>query len=168
MSLFIDDRGRLFGRVSVVDIIVLLLIVAVAAFAWARFAGEAKTKDYQMVLYVASVREPAPINVSNVGDKVHDDTGAVLGRIEKVDLPGGTPTEVSTAEGDLLNRASPVFQQIVITIKGQGELSGPDGEQTVMAGGTVLRASTQLVLVGPGGSHNYEVKTVIRSVGVVK
>ena len=50
MSPFIDDRGRLFGRVSVVDIIVLLLIVAVGAFAWGRFSGdEAKMKDYRMV-----------------------------------------------------------------------------------------------------------------------
>jgi hypothetical protein len=167
MSPFIDDRGRLFGRVSVVDIIVLLLIVAVAAFAWGRFAGDqAKIKDYRMVLYVASIRDPT-VTQSNEGDKVRDDTGAVLGRIEKVDL-AATPTEVPTAAGGLRRQPSPVFQQIVITIKGQAQVSGPHGQETVMVGGTVLRAGTSLVLVGPGGSHNYEVKTVINSVGVAK
>jgi Domain of unknown function (DUF4330) len=167
MSPFIDDRGRLFGRVSVVDIIVLLLIVAVAAFAWGRFAGDqTKIKDYRMVLYVASIRDPT-VTQSNEGDKVRDDTGAVLGRIEKVDL-ARTPTEVPTALGDLIEKPSPVFQQIVITIKGQAQVSGPHGQETVMVGGTVLRAGTSLVLVGPGGSHNYEVKTVINSVGVAK
>jgi Domain of unknown function (DUF4330) len=167
MSPFIDDRGRLFGRVSVVDIIVLLLIVAVAAFAWGRFAGDqAKIKDYRLVLYVASIRDPT-VTQSNEGDKVRDDTGAVLGRIEKVDL-AGTPTEVPTAAGDLREKPSPVFQQIVITIKGQAQVSGPHGQETVMVGGTVLRAGTSLVLVGPGGSHNYEVKTVINSVGVAE
>lgn len=168
MSPFIDDRGRLFGRVSVVDIIVLLLIVAVGAFAWGRFAGDqTKMKDYRMVLYVASIRDPT-VTQSNEGDKVRDDTGAVLGRIEKVAPPAGTPTEVPTADGHLIPRPSPVFQQITITIKGQAQVSGPHGQETVMVGGTVLRAGTSLVLVGPGGSHNYEVKTVINFVGVAK
>lgn len=167
MSPFIDDRGRLFGRVSVVDIIVLLLIVAVVAFAWARFFGDQeKTKGYRMVLYVERMRDPA-VTESNVGDKVRDDTGAALGRIEKVE-GGGTPTDVPTAEGTLNRDSSKVFQELFITVKGEGQVSGRVGEETVLVGGMVLRKGTPLVLVGPGGSHSYEVKTVIGPVELAK
>jgi hypothetical protein len=160
MSPFIDDRGRLFGRVSVVDIIVVLLIVAVGAFAWGRFAGdEAKMKDYVMELKVERVRDPV-VTDSNVGDKVRDDTGAALGRIMKVDTPF-TPTDVPTALGGLVPQPSNVYQDIRITVKGQGQVSGRGDELTVMVGGTVLRAGKPLVLVGPGGDHSYEVKTII-------
>ena len=33
MSRFLDERGRIFGKVSVVDILVILVIIAVVAFA---------------------------------------------------------------------------------------------------------------------------------------
>ena len=177
MSPFIDDRGRLFGRVSVVDIIVVLLIVAVGAFAWGRFSSdEAKMKGYRMVLYVEKTRDPA-VTESNVGDKVRDDTGAALGRIETLAPPPpppefppgtGTPTDVPTANGNLELKRSKVFQEIFITVKGQGQVSGPVGAETVLVGGTVLRKGMSLTLVGPGGDHSYEVKTIIGPLELAK
>ncbi len=160
MSPFIDDRGRLFGRVSVVDIIVLLLIVAVAAFAWGRFAGDqAKIKDYRMEVFIAATRV-AQVDQSNVGDTVRDEGGAVLGRIEKV-FPEPTKIDVVDAEGNVKQGATSWFlTDITITIKGQAQVSGG----VITVGGNPLRVANPLVLVG----RDYSPKTVIIHVGVAK
>ncbi len=39
MGRFIDERGRIFGKVNIVDILVILVIVAVVVFAVVRFTG---------------------------------------------------------------------------------------------------------------------------------
>lgn len=159
MSPFIDDRGRLFGRVSVVDIIVLLLIVAVAAFAWGRFAGdEAKMKDYRMEVFIDRTREPQ-VDASNIGDTVRDEGGSVLGRIEDV-VQKPSLVDVPDSMGNLHPDDSYVFKDITITIKGQAQVSGRD----ITVGGSPMRAGLPLVLVGPG----YSPKTVIIKVDVAK
>ena len=159
MSPFIDDRGRLFGRVSVVDIIVLLLIVAVAAFAWGRFSGDqAKTKDYRMEVFIDRTRVPQ-LDQSNVGDTVRDEGGAVLGKIEKV-VEEDSKVDVGDHLGVNPDAVSTVFKDITITIKGQAEVSGRD----ITVGGSPMRAGMPLVLVGPG----YSLKTVIIKVKAAK
>jgi len=168
MSPFIDDRGRLFGRVSVVDIIVLLLILAVGAFAWGRFAGdEAKMKDYRMEAFISQTRVPL-LDESNIGDTVRDEGGAVLGRIESVVveesgvdvLPELSGSEPADQRVHVWKGSSTVFKDVTIIIKGQAEASGTD----IVVGGTPMRAGNPLVVVGPG----YSPKTVIKSVRVAK
>jgi hypothetical protein len=168
MSPFIDDRGRLFGRVSVVDIIVVLLIVAVGAFAWGRFSGdETKMKDYRMEAFISQTRVPL-VTESNIGDTVRDEGGAVLGRIEDVVVvesgvdvfPELSGSESTNKEVPVYGGYSTVFKDVTITIKGQAEASGTD----VVVGGTPMRAGNPLVVVGPG----YSPKTVIKSVSVAK
>lgn len=161
MSPLIDDRGRLFGRVSVVDIIVLLLIVAVAAFAWGRFAGDqAKMKDYRMEVFIDRTRVPQ-VDASNIGDTVRDEGGAVLGKIESV-LEETSRIDAVDSSGNVNpDGKSTVFKDITITIKGQAQVSG-SGDITV--GGSPMRRGLPLVLVGPG----YSPKTVIIKVVVAK
>ncbi len=162
MSPFIDDRGRLFGRVSVVDIIVVLLIVAVGAFAWGRFAGDqAKMKDYRMVVLQSRGRAIPQVTDSNVGEQGARRCGAVLGRIRKVATPESrTPTDVprlwarepgGTVQRSITTSASPS--------RGTGRcravsMNDRHGRRTV------LRAGKPLVLVGPGASL-LRLKTVI-------
>ena len=160
MSPLIDDRGRLFGRVSVVDIIVLLLIVAVAAFAWGRFAGDqTKIKDYRMDVFIAATRVPQ-VDQSNVGDTVRDEGGALLGRIEKV-LEEFSKVDVVDAKGLIQKGATSWFlKDITITIKGQAQVS--DG--VIAVGGNPLHKADSLVLVG----RDYKPKTVIIYLEVAK
>lgn len=160
MSPFIDDRGRLFGRVSVVDIIVLLLIVAVAAFAWARFAGDqTKIKDYRMDVFIAATRVPQ-VDQSNVGDTVRDEGGAVLGQIVQVSWEF-TKLDPVDEKAVVHPGASTFLWDITITIKGQAQVSG-SGDITV--GGSPMRKGLPLLLVGP----TYSPKTVIIQVDAAK
>jgi|GEM_PF-2250346 len=161
MSPLIDDRGRLFGRVSVVDIIVLLLIVAVGAFAWGRFSGDqAQTKDYRMVLFIDRTRIPQ-VTEANVGDAVRDERGAVLGKIEDVVESESRIDAVDDSGNVNPEGRSTVFKDVTITIKGQAQVSG-NGDITV--GGSPMRAGLPLVLVGPG----YSPKTVIIKASAAK
>lgn len=160
MSPFIDDRGRLFGRVSVVDIIVVLLIVAVGAFAWGRFAGDqAKMKDYRMVVFIDRTRVPQ-VDASNIGELVRDEGGAVLGRIQDVAKIESRIDAVDDKGNVNPEGRSTVFTDITITIKGTAEVS----KSGITVGGSPMKKGLPLVLVG----RDFAPKTVIISVEVAK
>lgn len=155
MSPVLDDRGRLFGRVSVVDLFVLLLIAALALFAYARFAAPVAEKEpYRLTLYVEKVRD-ATFAQFEEGTSVRDDGGTLLGRLASLEVKP-TPTEVPTAEGGLLRVDSPVFSDVILLIEGTGTVSA----STWRAGSVPLRVGKVLTIVGPG----YEVKTQIMGV----
>ncbi|GAB4261496.1 MAG: hypothetical protein Kow00122_18250 [Thermoleophilia bacterium] len=158
MSPFLDDRGRLFGKVSVVDLVVVLLLIALVAFAYIRFAaGTGTEKDYRLTLTVEKVRR-ATFAQFKEGDVVHDDAGTPLGRIESFSVEP-TPTEVADDRGNLFSRPSPVFSDVTVVIRGRGAVSA----STIRAGSIPLRVGKVLTLIGPG----YEVKTQIMGVELV-
>lgn len=155
MSPVLDDRGRLFGKVSVVDLFVLLVIVAMALFAYARFAAPAAVEEpYRLTVYVEKVRE-ATFAQFEVGTSVYDDGGTLLGLLKtSTDTP--TPTEVPDWLGKLHKEPSPVFSDVILVIEGTGTVSSSD----IQAGSVSLRVGKVLNVRGPG----YEVKTMIMDV----
>ena len=133
MSPFIDDRGRLFGRVSVVDIIVVLLIVAVGAFAWGRFSSdEAKMKGLPDGGLRREDARSRRSTESNVGEKVRDDGGAGLGAIEDVATGRvrGCDAVDDKGDGEPGGKVQGLHRDH-ITIKGHGWVSCRDGWWTV-------------------------------------
>jgi hypothetical protein len=126
MSRFIDERGRIFGKVNVVDILVLLVIVAVIVFAVMRMTGSSSQTVLVTVVYtVEQVRAPTVQAVTaqlEAEGIVTDDTGTVLGRMQAAEV---LPTEVEylTSSDTLEKFESPVFSNINITVAGQGHIS---------------------------------------------
>jgi hypothetical protein len=88
---FIDGDGRIFGKVSIVDIFVLLVIIAVLAAAYVKLnvkeltAPAAKTVPME---YVISLRGAHPDNAATlrVGDEVWTEIGGYAGRVIAVDI----------------------------------------------------------------------------------
>jgi hypothetical protein len=159
MSPIIDDRGRLGGKVSVVDLLVLLLLAAVAVFAFMRFSSDAgQERPVKLTLTVEEVREPTVVQFE-VGDSVHEDTGIYLGTIEDVTV---TPTqqEVPTADGDLKGQPSPVFSDVNLELRGTGTVSS----SSIEIGGRPVRVGKQVVITGPG----WEVRAQVRGVEPVE
>lgn len=155
MSRFLDDRGRLFGKVNIVDLIVLLVIIAVVVFAVVRMTGSSSETVPVRVTYVVEGVRHATVSALQAKGTVTDDGGVGLGKVQDVMV---TPTivEVSTSEGGLKAVESPVFSDVSIVVLGNGRVSG----STVRIGSVPMRVGKKVTLVGTG----YEVQTVIMGV----
>lgn len=155
MSRFLDERGRIFGRVNVVDILVFLVIVAVVVFAVLRVSGgSSETVPVKVTYAVEGVRE-ATVNALEAKGTVRDDGGTVLGTVEGV-TSSPTLEEFLTPDGQLKAFESPIYKTVNIVVLGQGQVSG----STVRIGSLPLRVGKKVTLVGTG----YEVQTVIMDV----
>ncbi|MBK5252528.1 MAG: DUF4330 domain-containing protein [Peptostreptococcaceae bacterium] len=86
----IDDKGKLFGTINIIDLFVLLIIVLAAIFLAGRMlpgteSGEAGTqKEMEYTVKVEEVSKYT-IDAANVGDAIFDfETGSDIGVISKI------------------------------------------------------------------------------------
>lgn len=84
MSRFLDERGRFFGKVNVVDLVVLLVIIAIVVFAVVRMTGGSSTTVPVKVTYTVQAVQGATVDALDVKGTVRDDGGTVLGEVAKV------------------------------------------------------------------------------------
>jgi hypothetical protein len=159
MSRFLDERGRIFGKVNVVDLLVLLVIVAVVAFAAVRMTGGSSKPIPVKVTYTVEEVRQATVDVLTDALQsratVRDDGGTVLGKVVDV-VPTPTVEESMTAEGEVKAVNSPVFSDVDIVVQGEGRQSG----STVRIGSVPIRVGKKVTLVGT----KFEVQTVIMGV----
>lgn len=159
MGRFLDERGRIFGKVNVVDILVLLVIVAVVVFAVVRFTGSSSESVPLRVTYtvegvrqatVDAIQKSVPVNAT-----VRDEGGTVLGKVEGVDA---RPTQVEhmTPGGELKAFESPIFNDVNILVSGEGSRSG----DTLRVGSVPMVVGRKVTLRGSG----FEVQSVIMDV----
>ena len=159
MSL-IDNKGRVFGLINIIDLLVILLVVAVVG----RFtlmqkqqSAGAVTRTIEVVVHVKEVRD-ATCNVINEGDVVKETkTNAVLGKITNVKV---VPSEsiVETADGRLVVAPNPVYKDIYLTIQG----SGTAGDNAIVLGSNEIRVGTTLQLK----TNMYSVTSTVMSIDV--
>ncbi len=137
MTTFIDRRqGRLFGKIGLVDILILLLLVALVLFAVVRFAKPADALvTVETTLTVEKVRDPTVITIAEVLG-VRRRRGA-SGRARGTQATR-MPLDVFTADGRPVTGAiSQVYWDLEIKVRGEGHDSGSD----ISVGGVVLRRS---------------------------
>lgn len=155
MSRFIDERGRIFGKVNVVDVLVLLVIIAIVVFAVVRLTGSgSETVPLRVTFTVEEVRQ-ATVDALQVKGTVRDEGGTVLGKVVEVTASPALE-EVPTPEGQLKASESPIFRDVDIVVRGEGRVSG----STVRIGSIPLRVGRKVTLIGTG----YEVQSVIMGV----
>jgi len=155
MSRFLDERGRFFGKVNVVDLVVLLVIIAIVVFAVVRMTGGSSTTVPVKVTYTVQAVQGATVDALDVKGTVRDDGGTVLGEVAKVTVRP-TLEEYMTPAGELIAVESPVFKDVDVVVLGQGHLSG----STVRIGNVPMRVGRRITLVGVG----FEVQTVVMGV----
>jgi Domain of unknown function (DUF4330) len=154
MARIVDDRGRLFGRVNIVDLLVLLVIVAVVVFVAVRFASPTETVPVQITFLVKNIDNRAVEPFKSVGT-LEDGGGNVIGTIEKADVIP-TPVELVTLQGELKVFDSFVRSDVSIVVSTTGSVSG----DTVHVGRLAARVGAIVQLVGPG----YESTSIISDV----
>jgi len=159
MSL-IDNKGRIFGLINIIDLLVILLIVAVVGRFTLRQKQQsagAVTKNIEVVVHVKEVRD-ATCNVIKVGDIVKETkTNAVLGKITNVKV---VPSEtlVETADGQVVVAPNPVYKDMYITLSGAGSA----GENAIVLGSNEIRVGTTLQLK----TNMYSVTSTVMSIDV--
>ena len=125
---FLDENGRLFGAVSVVDVIALLLVALVALGAYLRFCVLDKTAlggdvpiTYTLTLY--SVRDYS-VNGFQVGDTVYDWDGVTaLGTITQLETRPAT-TASTKLDGTYVMAPIENRYDLVLTVEGSGTVEG--------------------------------------------
>lgn len=159
MSRFLDEKGRIFGKVSVVDILVLLVIVAVVIFAVVRLTGESsQTATLRVTYTVEAIRQASVdqlVEKAEVKGTVSDEGGTVLGKVEEV-IVRSSMEEYLTPEGELKAFESPIFKDVDIVVIGEGSVSG----STIRVGSVPMRVGRKVTLIGA----KFEVQSVIMDV----
>ncbi|MBN1629987.1 MAG: DUF4330 domain-containing protein [Thermoleophilia bacterium] len=152
MSRFIDERGRIFGKVNVIDILVLLVIAAIVVLATVRFSDtKVDTVPVQVTYVVERARQVtvdalrAVVDPSTGAGALTNESGTSLGDVREFTI---TPTmeQVATDEGDLKLVESPLYSDVRIVVDGEGIVSG----STVRIGSTPLRIGQRATLAGMG------------------
>ena len=131
MSKIIDRSGRLFGKVSIIDVLVVLVVV-VMAFALhvknnaldASKTGESSNTPITFVVEAENI----PFNVIaaiQVGDKVYDkdrSSGGAIGTITAIEAVEAGKTE-RLDNGTYARLTNENAQNLLITIEGTGSVT---------------------------------------------
>jgi len=99
MKKIIDDKGRLFGLFSIIDVIVAVVVVILAASVILKFSGKANpltatnTVEVTFTVQISTIRE-SNVKHLRVGDKIYaTDIGTMLGTISDVKVTGAKSIE---------------------------------------------------------------------------
>lgn len=123
--MFIDSKGKLFGKISIIDILIILVVLAgTAGLAYKvnnskTITPFTKTDDIQVVFSADEIPEFVA-KVMKVGDIVKDPIkGTVFGKVK--DIKKGTSiSRVETADGRIVVAERPGYVSLKVTIEGKG------------------------------------------------
>ena len=153
MSRFIDSKGRFFGKISIVDVLVVLVIVAVGAFIFLRVQGTGSQLVGVRTTFAVEKVRYFTVDAIHIGDQVHDESGSLIGTV--VDsTTTATRVESGNSEGLAVGSDSQIYKDVILVVKGNGQKSASGA---VRVGGTNLVMGKQLTLRGP----LFEVKATI-------
>ncbi len=156
LSRLLDDRGRLFGKVNIVDIIVLVVIVAIVVFAAVRLTGGGTVATVPVKVTFLDKRVDASfVPAAEATQTIRDAAGNVIGVVQSVDI---TPSveELVTPDGQLKTFASSTKKDVAYVVMCQGTIT----DSTAHIGSLAARVGADVRIVGPG----YEAQTTISAV----
>lgn len=140
---FIDEKGRLFGKINLIDLlVVVLLVAAVAAVGWklvGKRAAQTVSDTERTICYTVYVDEVPSTLVSFATEQV----GAQF--VNNSKLIDATITSVTAP------RVGDVYAALEISIEGQGSFSGnvyTVGSQEVRVGYEYIVKTSELELTG--------------------
>jgi len=127
--MIIDDKGRLFKKINLIDLLIIIIIIAAGFFLYSKFAKAkivtplAKQETVELTFIVESLPEYAADNVE-IGDPVTDRvTSAYLGKVTKVEKKPDITFGVDN-EGKVVRSSKEGYCSLVLTVEGTGVFSG--------------------------------------------
>lgn len=123
--MIIDERGKLFGKISVVDVGILVVILALVAGGYYKFflmgknssAAKFDTLEYQF--QVREVRQQS-VDVIEIGAEVYDTkTGSDMGKIVDKKVAPATGY-IDKADGSVALAEKPERFDVTVTVRAPG------------------------------------------------
>lgn len=122
----IDEKGRLFGKVNIVDLIIVLIIIAAGAFIGMKLFGPestvANTENVRITLFC----EETPTFVADqleAGSEAWDSENQVtLGKLVDWTL-GDSQSAVTDANGNVVEIARSGYNSVKLIVEGTGVVS---------------------------------------------
>ncbi|MGE5580874.1 MAG: DUF4330 domain-containing protein [Bacillota bacterium] len=159
---FLDERGRVFGKISVVDlIIVLVLVVGAAWFAYAKFGRDlgaeiaAREEPARYTIIVPAVR-PTTAEALAKGGKVFEfKTGAEIGTIKDV---RSEPADIWSLQQDgrMLRVRTDDRVDAYVTVEAKARI----GENTITVNGVEVRVGTTIGITTKWAQVNGNILTL--------
>ncbi|HHY93319.1 MAG TPA: DUF4330 domain-containing protein [Firmicutes bacterium] len=145
---WLDERGRLFGRVNIIDLAVLLLVLLVGARLGLKSrllqaVNPSTARPVEVVLVVEDVRQATADAMQEGENVLNSKSNAVLGKLVKKDVRPALK-EVETADGRLAQAESPFKKDVYLTIRGEGQVT----PNVILLGGAELRVGASLAVKG--------------------
>lgn len=152
-----EKRGKLFGVLNILDLIILLFLLSLGAAL--AFRGNVKdqlgsTADDVTVEFSVRIEPVRVMTYMAVeeGDPLFDnETGTRIGTVTRV---SATPymREVTLADGSIVTSPDPEYFTLIVVAQGPGKTSEIgvllDGSRLCSPGGTIKLASTRLDTTG--------------------
>lgn len=148
----IDKKGRLFGKINLIDFVVLAaIIIAIAGFGYKTLSGSPTVTlsgdaPIEVTFKALKVREYT-VNAVSQGDSIYERNGARLGTVTKVEAK---PAREILAMRDGANIYAQVENRydLYITVEGTGRISGPsyyiNSNRLMAAGSDIKLASNKM------------------------
>jgi hypothetical protein len=159
---FLDEKGRVFGKISIIDlVIVIVLLTAGGWFAYAKFGKNlgqdiaARERSIEFTIVVATIR-PATVEALTKGGKAFEfKTGAALGTVTKVTTE---PSEVWTIneDGKWLKTTDTNRLDAYVTVAGTAR----ESESTITVNGVEIRVGLSIGITTKWAQVNGYVLTV--------
>lgn len=134
--MLIDKNGKLFGKVSIVDILIIVMILGVVAGVGYKFSKSstatpfAKKDTIVTTFYQETTPDFVPGSIK-VGDMVTDNaTGSVFGKVISVKADKDV-SFAANVNGEMVQSSKPGYNSVIITVEGEGVFKDGNGQQGV-------------------------------------
>ena len=156
----INKDGKLFGKISIIDILVVIIIIAVAAGVYMRFFSvpetvNVKTDKFTYMVRIEKVRNYSVDALYKKGAMYDSETKEYLGDISEVVSVEPTKATGVTSRGETVEVEYPERYTVTIKVETDGNI-GKSGYYT---------ESNRMISVG--GAMNFETKYIDTSGDVI-
>ena len=142
--MIIDKKGKLFGKINIIDFLILIILVAAIVILGMKFLGGGRGKDTQKIeikFRIEEIDEWVTENVE-VGDALYDGTYEQdLGIVTNVEV---SPSETwgLNADGQYVKSTREGFKSMTIT----GEVMGTKTDVGCKVGGELYGVGHSMIL----------------------
>ena len=132
----IDEKGRLFGKVNIVDLLIILIVLAAAAFLGYHFFGPdstvANTEHVRLTLYCEESADYAVEQLVEGAEAWDSENNVTLGTLTEWRV-GDSKSYVTDANGEVIQLARDGYCSATLVVEGEGVV----GSHGVTIGGTL-------------------------------